>query len=234
MSDRKTIHLKVSVDTTDLDKLEAQLKRIKELMGSAGLKQPASVGFSADKFFITNGQVFIDEALISKAAPMPTIKYTVSGLHSDEYKEDLKQAVKQAIRPVIRQHIKVERSESTLKSSATVARLDEAVSHKETEFDQYKQQVEARFDELQSQLTHAQCTSAASEQSTAQYLSGLQRQITQLNKELEEMRLKDSANTDSIISLRQAMEQQEKSLAETIKRTIAEDLCRGGTLSRML
>lgn len=182
MSDRKTIHLKVSVDTTDLDKLEAQLKRIKELMGSAGLKQPASVGFSADKFFITNGQVFIDEALISKAAPMPTIKYTVSGLHSDEYKEDLKQAVKQAIRPVIRQHIKVERSESTLKSSATVARLDEAVSH---------------------------------------------------NKELEVMRLKDSANTDSIISLRQAMEQQEKSM-RSIKEAIAAELCRSSTLSRAL
>ncbi|GHB81908.1 hypothetical protein [Providencia stuartii] len=234
MSDRKTIHLKVSVDTTDLDKLEAQLKRIKELMGSAGLKQPASVGFDADVFLITNGQVFIDEALISKAAPMPTIKYTVSGLHSDEYKEDLKQAVKQAIRPVIRQHIKVERSESTLKPSATVARLDDAVSHKETEFDQYKQQVEARFDELQSQLTHAQCTSAASEQSTAQYLSGLQRQITQLNKQLEDARCKESINNMSIISLKQTMEQQEKSLAETIKRTIAEDLCRGGTLSRML
>lgn len=233
MSDRKTIHLKVSVDTTDLDKLEAQLKRIKELMVSVGVKEPTSVGFSADKFFITNGQVFIDEALISKAAPMPTIKYTVSGLHSDEYKEDLKQAVKQAIRPVIRQHIKVERSESTLKSSATVARLDEAVSHKETEFDQYKQQVEARFDELQSQLTHAQCTSAASEQSTAQYLSGLQRQITQLNKELEEMRLKDSANTDSIISLRQAMEQQEKSM-RSIKEAIAAELCRSSTLSRAL
>ncbi|QPB12500.1 hypothetical protein [Providencia phage PSTCR8lys] len=38
----------------------------------------------------------------------------------------------------------------------------------------------------------------------------------------------------SIISLKQTMEQQEKSLAETIKRMIAEDLCRGGTLSRML
>ncbi|KSX90607.1 hypothetical protein APT95_20695 [Providencia stuartii] len=233
MSDRKTIHLKVSVDTTDLDKLEAQLKRIKELMGSAGLKQPASVGFDAD-VFLTNGQVFIDEALISKAAPMPTIKYTVSGLHSDEYKEDLKQAVKQAIRPVIRQHIKVERSESTLKPSATVARLDDAVSHKETEFDQYKQQVEARFDELQSQLTHAQCSSAASEQSMAQHISGLKRQLIQLNKELEEMRLKDSANTDSIISLRQTMEQQEKTMTESIKAAIAADLCRSGTLSRAL
>lgn len=234
MSDRKTIHLKVSVDTTDLDKLEAQLKRIKELMGSAGLKQPASVGFDADVFLITNGQVFLNEALISKAAPMPTIKYTVSGLHSDEYKEDLKQAVKQAIRPVIRQHIKVERSESTLKPSATVARLDEAVSHKETEFDQYKQQVEARFDELQSQLTHAQCTSAASEQSAAQHLSGLQRQITQLNKQLEDARCKESINNISIISLKQTIEQQEKALAETIKQMIAEDLCRSGTLSRTL
>ncbi|WP_140181279.1 hypothetical protein [Providencia stuartii] len=68
MSDKKeiaTLSIKISVDSTDLDKLEAQLKRIKELMVSAGLKQPASVGFSADKFFIASGQVFINETLVT-------------------------------------------------------------------------------------------------------------------------------------------------------------------------
>lgn len=193
-------------------------------------REKKSVGFGAESFGVFGGRVFIDEALISKAAPMPTIKYTVSGLHSYEYKEDLKQA----IRTVIRQHIKVQRSESTLKPSAAVARLDEAVSHKETEFDKYKQQVEARFDEIQSQLTHIQCSSASSEQSTAQHLSGLQRQLVQLNKELEYVRCKESINNMSIISLKQTIEQQEKLMIQTIKSVIAEDVARGGPLCRAL
>lgn len=68
MSDKKeiaTLSIKISVDSTDLDKLEAQLKRIEGLMVSAGLKQPAGVGFSADKFFIASGQVFINETLVT-------------------------------------------------------------------------------------------------------------------------------------------------------------------------
>nr|ELR5041850.1 hypothetical protein [Providencia stuartii] len=92
----------------------------------------------------------------------------------------------------------------------------------------------ARFNELQSELAHTQHASAANEESIAQRLFDIQRQITQLNKQLEDARCKESINNMSIISLKQTIEQQEKSLAETIKRMIAEDLCRGGTLSRML
>ncbi|HEM8140793.1 TPA: hypothetical protein U2M34_003738, partial [Providencia rettgeri] len=65
MSDKKeiaTLSIKISVDSTDLDKLEARLKRIERLMVSVGLKEPTSVGFSADMFIFKNGQVFIDEA----------------------------------------------------------------------------------------------------------------------------------------------------------------------------
>ncbi|HEM8141390.1 TPA: hypothetical protein U2M34_004353, partial [Providencia rettgeri] len=65
MPDKKeiaTLSIKISVDSTDLDKMEAQLKRIEGLMVSTGLKEPTSVGFSADKFIIKNGQMFIDEA----------------------------------------------------------------------------------------------------------------------------------------------------------------------------
>lgn len=234
-----SIHIQSHIFTAHYD-VQGKLKwacgdmKAPEFIKIKDEREKKSVGFGAESFGVFGGRVFIDEALISKAAPMPTIKYTVSGLHSYEYKEDLKQAVKQAIRPVIRQHIKVQRSESTLKPFAAVARLDEAVSHKETEFDKYKQQVEARFDEIQSQLTHIQCSSASSEQSTAQHLSGLQRQISELGKEIEEEKLKGSLNAINIISIKQTMERQEKSLAETIKRTIAEDLCRSGTLSRML
>ncbi|WP_272525216.1 hypothetical protein [Providencia sp. PROV196] len=68
MSDKKeiaTLSIKISVDSTDLDKLEAQLKRIKGLMVSVGPMEQTSIGFSADKFFITGGQVFIDAPLIT-------------------------------------------------------------------------------------------------------------------------------------------------------------------------
>ncbi|EQC1412912.1 hypothetical protein ACY2L5_004267 [Providencia rettgeri] len=68
MSDKKeiaTLSIKISVDSTDLDKLEAQLKRIERLMISVGLMEQTSIGFSADKFFITGGQVFIDAPLIT-------------------------------------------------------------------------------------------------------------------------------------------------------------------------
>ncbi|MEQ5306598.1 hypothetical protein ABN238_20670 [Providencia rettgeri] len=76
MSDKKeiaTLSIKISVDSTDLDRLEAQLKRIEGLMISTGLKQPTRVGFSADKLFITNGQVFIDSSYITPA-PIPSLK----------------------------------------------------------------------------------------------------------------------------------------------------------------
>ncbi|EMY0634796.1 hypothetical protein AAIC24_000516 [Providencia rettgeri] len=50
MSDKKeiaTLSIKISVDSTDLDKLEAQLKRIKGLMVSTELKQPTTVAADA-------------------------------------------------------------------------------------------------------------------------------------------------------------------------------------------
>nr|WP_282555533.1 hypothetical protein [Providencia sp. 2.29] len=120
--------------------------------------------------------------------------------------------------------------DSGITTSATI----EATTKEEAEFEKYKQYVGATLDEMQSQLIGFQHALVASEQSTAQHLSGLQRQITQLNKQLEDARCKESINNMSIISLKQTIEQQEKSLAETIKRMIAGDLCRGGTLSRML
>ncbi len=70
MSDKKeiaTLSIKISVDSTDLDKLEAQLKRIEGLMVSTGLREPTSVGFSADMFLVTNGQVLINEECIERA-----------------------------------------------------------------------------------------------------------------------------------------------------------------------
>ncbi|MEX6157887.1 hypothetical protein [Providencia manganoxydans] len=280
MSDKKeiaTMHIKISVDSTDLDKLEGQLKRIEGLMVSEGLKQPASVGFSADKFFIASGQVFINETLVTsgtitsakvqgpaiakvqcpaiddalrqaaekgaiEGTEQAQLKMTTGVNHNDDQLssmaklDDTERKIEEADAAGV-----LDKISKTLHNSgnkAVIAALDKTIdinpSVSRNEFEEYKKQVEARFDEIQSQLTHIQCSSASSEQSTAQHLSGLQRQITELGKEIEEAKLKGSLNAISIISIKQTMEQQEKSLAETIKRTIAEDLCRGGTLSRML
>lgn len=196
MSDKKeiaTLSIKISVDSTDLDKLEAQLKRIEGLMVSTGLKQSAKLDDTDREIKETGATGILDR--ISET------------LHSSGNK-------------------------------AVIAALDKVIDINppvsREEFKKHKQYVEASLDEMQSQLIGFQHELVASEQSTAQHLSGLQRQITQLNKQLEDARCKESINNMSIISLKQTIEQQEKSLAETIKRMIAEDLCRGGTLSRML
>lgn len=225
MSDRKTIHLKVSVDTTDLDKLEEQLKRIKELMGSAGLKQPASAGFNTDEFLITNRQVFLNEACIVKGTVTSAKINGVKVTREDKQQEE----------NVFRGDIKVEPECSVTLPNviASIQETAELINKSQSEYEETVKRIDQQFCELQSQLTNIQCSSVTSEQSIAQHISGLKRQLIQLSKELEEMRLKDSANTDSIISLRQAMEQQEKSM-RSIKEAIAVELCRSSTLSRAL
>ncbi|MCW2258554.1 hypothetical protein M2263_004645 [Providencia alcalifaciens] len=197
MSDKKeiaTLSIKISVDSTDLDKLEAQLKRIAGLMVNAGLKEPANGGFVSDSFGIfsssggklepvfsvengrtfintafiqdgtitnakiKNGKAYVDSAFITSATVSPAIKYTISGLHSDEYKEDLKQAVKQAIRPVIRNHIKVERvnekqAENVFRGGvrvdegeSAIANIDNAIAEiKEVDADQYIKELSTEF-----------------------------------------------------------------------------------------
>lgn len=62
MSDN-TIQLKVSVDTSELDKLEEQLTRIKQLMQDVGVKPKSNSPF----FFQPTGQFFIKDAFINSA-----------------------------------------------------------------------------------------------------------------------------------------------------------------------
>ena len=62
MSDN-TIQLKVSVDTTELDKLEEQLIRIKQLMQDVGVKPKSIPPF----FFQASSQLFIKDAFINSA-----------------------------------------------------------------------------------------------------------------------------------------------------------------------
>ncbi|MEZ2683864.1 hypothetical protein ACBQ20_03480 [Proteus vulgaris] len=64
MSDN-TIQLKVSVDTTELDKLEEQLTRIKQLMQGTGVK-PKSTPQFAGKLFIKD--TFVNSAELKDVA----------------------------------------------------------------------------------------------------------------------------------------------------------------------
>ncbi len=70
MSDKKEVTelcIKVSVDTTELDKLEAQLRRISGLMVNVGLKKPASGGFVTHYINIDNGQAYFNGASLKSA-----------------------------------------------------------------------------------------------------------------------------------------------------------------------
>jgi hypothetical protein len=71
MSDKKEVTelcIKVSVDTTELDKLEAQLRRISALMVNVGLKKPASGGFVTQYINIDNGQAYFNGASLKSAS----------------------------------------------------------------------------------------------------------------------------------------------------------------------
>ncbi|MEQ5724772.1 hypothetical protein AAHD89_12900 [Providencia rettgeri] len=150
MSDKKeiaTLSIKISVDSTDLDKLEAQLKRIEGLMVSTGLKQPTSVGFSADKFFITNGQVLINEECIEQA------KLEKIVLPPEEH------------------------TEKALTSPAAILRTSEAISTEQSEFEKFKLQVESEFSQLQASITAIQQTIADSDRALAASLEHLRADI---------------------------------------------------------
>ncbi|MFU9124113.1 hypothetical protein ACNARU_17915 [Proteus sp. WDL240414] len=70
-----TIQLKVSVDTSDLDKLEEQLTRIKQLMQDVGINISIKSKQSNDLFIAGLGNCFIKDAVIDS----PKIKFSASG-----------------------------------------------------------------------------------------------------------------------------------------------------------
>ncbi|NBN86044.1 hypothetical protein [Proteus sp. G2300] len=63
MSDN-TIQLKVSVDTSELDKLEEQLTRIKQLMADVGINTSIKPEQGNDFFIAGSGGYFIKDAVI--------------------------------------------------------------------------------------------------------------------------------------------------------------------------
>ncbi|HEK2073639.1 TPA: hypothetical protein SMS37_003746 [Proteus mirabilis] len=87
-----TIQLKVSVDTSELDKLEEQLTRIKQLMQDVGVKVSIKPEQHNDFFIAAPGKCFIKDAVIDS----PKIKFSASGdavfsgvLAIDEVEQDI-------------------------------------------------------------------------------------------------------------------------------------------------
>lgn len=173
MSDKKeiaTLSIKISVDSTDLDKLEAQLKRIEGLMVSTGLKQPAKQGFTMDfgifnpkvclepVFTVSSGRVFINDVFIEngtieKMVLQPTEEQTKKGAEQERFE----------VTTGINDNSVQVPAEMALKASAEISRTSEVISREQSEFEKFKEQVESEFSQLQSSITAIQHTQANSE-----------------------------------------------------------------------
>ncbi|MTC29137.1 hypothetical protein [Providencia alcalifaciens] len=106
MSDKKEVtelSIKVSVDTTELDKLEAQLRRISGLMVNVGIKKPASGGFVTHYINIDNGQAYFNGASLKAADITHLIKQELEEVARVKKAEDealiiaLKKAVEKSL-----------------------------------------------------------------------------------------------------------------------------------------
>ncbi len=170
MSDKKEIaalSIKISVDSTDLDKLEAQLKRIAGLMVDVGLKQPTSVGFSADMFLVKNGQVFIDETFIDKAAIQKiAIQSPTTTIRTGVRYDDKQQSARAQLETSDAANVLEQLNESFYKSAnggamAQTIRIDTAVDNDGLE--EFKRQVESEFSYLQSSIAAIRHTQASSD-----------------------------------------------------------------------
>lgn len=115
MSDKKEVtelSIKVSVDTTELDKLEAQLRRINGLIASIGLKKPASGGFVTHYINIDNGQAYFNGASLKAADITHLFKQELEEVARVKKAEDealiiaLKKAVEKSLIYVARSNAK--------------------------------------------------------------------------------------------------------------------------------
>ena len=173
MSDKKeiaTLSIKISVDSTDLDKLEAQLKRIEGLMVSTGLKQPAQQGFTMDfgifnpkgclepVFTVSSGRVFINDVFIENG--------TIEKIVLPPVKEGARKGAEQArfeITTGINDNREQVSAEMILKSSAEISRTSEVISREQSKYEKLQQLIEDKFNYLQSSITAIQHTQANSE-----------------------------------------------------------------------
>lgn len=135
--------LKIQVDTTDLDKAEAQLKRINDLLVSTGMKKPASGGFIADTFGVfkcQGGGVFIPEPRISAA-------------NIGQLSELMNNKAKEAIKEIGKQ------------SPTTTMTITTGINNN---CEHFKQQIELNCNEMRFQLESIRDALAASKKSVVQ------------------------------------------------------------------
>lgn len=172
MSDKKeiaTLSIKISVDSTDLDKLEAQLKRIEGLMVSTGMKRPAKQGFTVDfgifnpkgclepVFTVSSGRVFINDVFIENG--------TIEKMVLQPAEELARKGAEQArfeITTGINDNREQVSAEVPLKSSAKIAETSKAISREQSEYAKLQQLIEDKFNYLQSSIAdiqHAQTNS---------------------------------------------------------------------------
>ncbi|WP_272694811.1 hypothetical protein [Providencia sp. PROV144] len=177
MSDKKeiaTLSIKISVDSTDLDKLEAQLKRIEGLMVSTGLKQPAQQGLTMDfgifnpkgclepVFTVSSSRVFINDVFIENG--------TIQKMVLQPVEEQTKKGAEQArfeITTGINDNREQVSAEMALKASVEISRASKAISQERSEFEKIQQLIEGRFNCLQSSIADIQHAQANSEIASA-------------------------------------------------------------------
>lgn len=178
------IELKILVDSSDLDKLKAQLKRIEGLMVSTGLKQPAKQGFTMDfgifnpkgclepVFTVSSSRVFINDVFIENG----TIEKMVLQPAEEQTKKGLEQA-RFEITTGVNDNREQVSAEVALKSSAEISQTSEVISREQSEFEKFKQKVEDKFNHLQSSITAIQHTQANSEIASANAIEQIRAEI---------------------------------------------------------
>ncbi|WP_272538557.1 MULTISPECIES: hypothetical protein [unclassified Providencia] len=187
MSDKKeiaTLSIKISVDSTDLDKLEAQLKRIEGLMVSTGMKQPAKQGFTVDfgifnpkgclepVFTVSSSRVFINDVFIENG----TIEKMVLQPAEEQTKKGAEQA-RFEITTGVNDNREQVSAEVPLKSSAKIAETSKAISREQSEFEKLQQLIEDKFNYLQSSITAIQHTQANSEIASANAIEQVRAEV---------------------------------------------------------
>ncbi|PYZ59971.1 hypothetical protein [Providencia rettgeri] len=187
MSDKKeiaTLSIKISIDSTDLDKLEAQLKRIEGLMVSTGLKQPAKGGFITDfgifnpkgclepVFTVSSGRVFINDVFIENG----TIEKIVLQPAEEQTKKGAEQA-RFEITTGVNDNREQVSAEMFLKSSAEISRTSEVISREQSEYEKLQQLIEDKFNYLHSSITAIQHTQANSEIASANAIEQVRAEV---------------------------------------------------------
>ncbi|EKT55529.1 hypothetical protein [Providencia sneebia] len=202
--------LKISVDTTDLDKVEAQLKRINGLLVSTGMKKPASGGFAADisvfkpkgclepVFGMSLGATLINEAFIQKCDLGETIRKAAKK-GAEEGAKQAKLEITTGINDKPEQQSAIaeldfERGEAKFSGvivsdeiqASAESVLDNVkaaalIEKHQTNYEELRREIDQRFSELQSQITSTRLASASEVDMLSARVSALDSSIADIN-----------------------------------------------------